>query len=345
MNRYLQILGMLIILQLIVSAVVLWPKSSKQQSDAVFLNVPPAAVNNLVLADMQNNSLTLKKSAQGWEVQQNNTIAPANTEQVDALINALTRSPAGWPVSTSEDALGRFAVAENDYQWKVTVKSDNPAVTETIFLGTTVNSAKRHARHSNNSSVYALNYSLSDKAVNAKDWLKRDVLALSVQNLVSINAGDYVLNRVNNEWRFPDQTAKEVVDQELVEMFTARLNSLRIDNLASGPLLDKLKNEKPIQSIVLTASADNDKTAGDKIREWVYEFYKVDDKNYVKRKDVENFYEMSLLAASDLLKIRSQWLTVESIKDIGSASKPSAKAPAIKTNQAPLQPDEITGFD
>ena len=84
-------------------------------------------------------------------------------------------------------------------------------------------------------------------------------------------------------------------------MFIGRLNSLRIDDVVSGALLAKINAEKPLQTINLS-TAKKDAPARQ------YSFYKLDDKNYLRRSDVAGVYEISMLAASDLLKVRNQWL-------------------------------------
>lgn len=315
MNRYLQIMAVLIVAQLIVSVMVLWPSTAQRPAEAALYPLEAGKISAVELSDLQNTKLRLEKIADGWIVRQQDVTAPANVEQVEALIKALTAAPAGWPVSTSVDALSRFALADNDYHWKVTL-SDSAApdssTSATFLFGSAAGAAKRHARRDNDATVYALNYALNDKLINARDWLQRDVLALPEQTITEIAAEDYSLVLADGQWRLADQAANESVDQDLVAMFTSRINSLRIDNLVSGELLKQLQGEKPLQTVRLklsapaVSSADTVKPVAAPVQE--YRFYKLGDKHYVQRGDRDGFYELSLLAASDLLKIRKQWL-------------------------------------
>jgi hypothetical protein len=306
MKRYLQVMAVLIALQLIVSVMVMWPNSDGQRADARLIDIDPAQIATIELSDGQNNQLSLKKNGSEWRIQQGDMSALANAAQVDNLLQALMTSPAGWPVSTSEDALSRFAVADTDYQWKITLATLDNARNEILYFGNSAGVAKRHARRSGDFTVYALNYALADKFIKVRDWVKRDILAIANEDIVKIDAGDYVLQRDPGQggesgWLLADQRSDEIIDQELVAMFLGRLNSLRIDDVVTGELLTKINAEKPVQTISVST---NVKDAP--VRRFI--FYKWNDKNYISRDDIKGVYEISLLAASDLLKLRNQWL-------------------------------------
>lgn len=301
MKRYLQVMVVLIALQLIVSVMVMWPKSGDYQADKPFVAIDPALIVSIELSDLQNNRLQLAKTDKQWRIKMADKIALANPIQVESLLQALMTSPAGWPVSTSKETLNRFALADDDYQWKISLANAGGAQSQIVYFGSAAGAAKRHARKSDEATVYALNYSLADKLVKVRDWLQRDILALSKDDVVKIDAGDYALIREGDVWRLEGQRDNEVIDQDLVAMFIGRLTGLRVDDVASSELLAKISAEKPVQTIRLSSV---EKSAPVE----TYTFYKLDDKNYLSREGVEGVFEISMLAASDLLKLRNQWL-------------------------------------
>ena len=301
MRRYLQVMAFLITLQLIVSVMVMWPKSGDHQADKPFVAIDPALIVSIELSDLQNNQLQLAKTDKQWRIKMGDKTALANPIQVESLLQALMVSPVGWPVSTSKETLNRFALADDDYQWKISLATADGAQSQIVYFGSAAGAAKRHARKSDEATVHALNYSLADKIVKVRDWLQRDILALVNNDLVKIDAGDYVLSREGELWRLDGQRDDEVIDQDMVAMFAGRLDGLRVDDVVSGDRLAQIQAEKPVQTIRLFM-ADKAKPP------IVYTFYKINDKNYLKREDVDGMYEISMLAASDLLKLRNQWL-------------------------------------
>lgn len=305
MNRYIQILAVLILMQIAVSVFVMWPKSADRLSNVPLIDLQKATITEMQLTDMENHTLSLVASANNWLVEQNGGSVQANNELVAELIKALTISPAGKPVSVSSESLSRFVVANEEFQWKIAI-SNNQDKTAVVYFGMPAGLNKRYVRRLDDANVYILDFSLTEKIVNVRDWLKRDLISLPKMDLLSITSNDYQLVNKNGSWQLANQSAKETVDPDIVGMFIARLSSLRVDGFVTGKLLADLRSEKPVQTIKIlsTQSAGNTDADG----EWIYEFYKFNDKNYLHRSDVEGYFEISILAAGDLLKLRNQWL-------------------------------------
>jgi hypothetical protein len=143
-------------------------------------------------------------------------------------------------------------------------------------------------------------------------------LSLPSMHFISIVSTDYQLLNTNNNWQLVGQSATEIVDQETVALFTTRLNNLRVEGFASGKVLAELKAAKPLQVLDIAAEIETNKainTEPSKAFTLKYAFYSLNDKHFVRRDDVVGFFEISTLAANDLLKLRHQWLmTTESSK-------------------------------
>jgi hypothetical protein len=309
MNRYLKILGILMLLQIIVTAVVYLPKSSTTQSTAALLSIDPSSITSIQLSDMQNNSLVLSRSGGAWIVNQANTTAPANSDQINTLIESITRLPTGQTISISSESLQRFAVANDDYQWKIVLNPQaNNASQDTVYFGAAAGLNKRYARRGVDSEVFTLAFPAADKAINPRDWIKRDLLSLPSMRFISIVSTDYQLLNTNNRWQLVGQSAAEIVDQETVALFTTRLNSLRVEGFASGNVLAELNATKPLQVLDIAAELNANKAVQPKALSFKYTFYTLNDKHYVHRDDVAGFFEISALASNDLLKLRHQWL-------------------------------------
>jgi hypothetical protein len=324
MSRYLKVLVILMLVQIIVAAIVYLPKSSVKQSAAALLAIDPAVISSIQLSDMQNNSLLLTRNGDDWFVDQQASSVPANSDQINTLIESITRLPTGQAISVSNESLQRFAVANDDYQWKIVINPQaNQVSTNTssnvVYFGLVSGISKRYARRSIDSEVYALIFPTADKAINTRDWIKRDVLSLNATQFISIVTTDYQLLNTNNHWQLVGQSATEIVDEEIVALFTTRLTNLRVEGFAGGKLLNELKAAKPVQvldiSAELQASVKSKNGAAKKPTSLKYTFYILGDKHYVHREDVAGYFEISALASNDLLKLRHQWLmTTESSK-------------------------------
>jgi hypothetical protein len=111
--------------------------------------------------------------------------APADGKKVSDLIRRLTDARRGPPIATTPEALGRFKVADDEYERRV-VASQGDKKLATVFVGSAPGLRKADARTADDKAVYPVNLATFDMPTDGAQWLDRALLAGDAANLAEI---------------------------------------------------------------------------------------------------------------------------------------------------------------
>ncbi len=134
---------------------------------------------------------------------------PASKETVDLLLEKFKSISRGWPVATTEDALSRFKLKADDFEEKVTLKS-NSANLVTLLLGSTAGHNKLHVRLDNENEIHTVEVPLRQVSPNKEDWIDRSAVELDTEKITAVQLPNFSLVRKGKEWLI-DYAGKSVV--------------------------------------------------------------------------------------------------------------------------------------
>ena len=233
MNRQ-TILGFILLAQLIVVAVVWGLQSRPGDAPPVFLSFDSSSVDTLTVSDAES-TVTVARADGEWRLANGSPNGlPSDAGKIDGILQKLSDAAAGWPVATSESAMKRFEVVEEEHQRHVQIGTGEETLAD-IYLGTSPTFGKVHARHAAGGPVYAITFSNYEAGTKQSDWLQKSLLQPDgeVQSVSRRSAqGEWTLTSTDGGWT----TDGVELDQDETNAFIDRLRRLNVLDLVDAEL-------------------------------------------------------------------------------------------------------------
>jgi len=212
--------------------------------EAPFLKIKADKVSSLEIFGPNNNKVVLEKNNGTW-ILPGTANAPADSQQVTALIDKLAGLKQGFVVAGSKEAANRFKVADDTYERHLLVKEDN-TVTGDFFVGTSPAFRQVHARKAGSTDIVVVGLSTYELETSADKWLDKGLLRVADKDLAAIDFPDFSLTRKKEKektgaetWQLakPDDTTLDAkVAEELADAITGLTVESVIDQKESGKI-------------------------------------------------------------------------------------------------------------
>lgn len=280
MNRINSALLLVLVIQVFLAAVVYWPQQSEIAADpaAPLLDIDPAAVSGIQLADDQGNEAFLQCIDGRWQLPLRQGL-PADSTLVEGLLRVLTREQHGYPVATSIAARQRFEVASYRFQRRVTVLGSDDAQMGIVFLGTAPAFRHIHARSGAGDAIYSIAFNGFDAPARDADWLDRSLLQLAQPRTIQ-GRGFALAQMDSGDWRTADGATPE--PREL-EALLGSLANLQVDGIASEDQQRSLAEAAPAFSVSAATAAGQRNLA----------FYLLEEEHFVHDPRYDLFFTIS----------------------------------------------------
>jgi len=228
-----KILATVLVAQIALSVVVFWPRpTTAGQQEPLFPDLAKEDVTSLTIEDDQGNRIALQKVTGEW-VMPDAGEYPAQSEEVEALLEKLTALTTGQLVTRSDTSHKRLRVAANDFARRIEFESSGG--TETLYIGSSPQYGSVHFRLEGESEAY-LTSQLTTWDVNASTSTWIDTSYHSVQQddvarftLENAN-GTFVFERDDDGWAMvePEMAEGEVLNETQVEAVLRRAAAVTI---------------------------------------------------------------------------------------------------------------------
>jgi len=228
-----KILATVLVAQIALSVVVFWPRpTTAGQQEPLFPDLAKEDVTSLTIEDDQGNRIALQKVTGEW-VMPDAGEYPAQSEEVEALLEKLTALTTGQLVTRSDTSHKRLRVAANDFARRIEFESSGG--TETLYIGSSPQYGSVHFRLEGESEAY-LTSQLTTWDVNASTSTWIDTSYHSVQQddvarftLENAN-GTFVFERDDDGWAMvePEMAEGEVLNKTQVEAVLRRAAAVTI---------------------------------------------------------------------------------------------------------------------
>lgn len=226
MNRAM-LAGLLALQVLIVGAVFAWNVRPYEQPEAFFDFNPDEITALQILTD--EHTIDVRKAEDAWELGDGK---PADSEKVIDVLDKLANASTGWPVATSTSTAERFEVTEDSFQKRLTLFAGDDVVAD-AFFGTSPGYRKVHVSDASGGPVFAVEFSNYELGSDSSSWLNKSLLRPegALQRLV--HEGEYVLNKVEDEWVAEDGTN---LDETVVDKVIGRFENLNVYTISDAEL-------------------------------------------------------------------------------------------------------------
>lgn len=231
-NRRNQILGALLVFQIIVAAIVLWPRSNAASAAGVplFKDVHSDQITCLTIQD-SNNSVQLVKEDGKWVLADSDSF-PANSDAIDELLQKIVDLKTDRLVARTPASHARLKVAADDYERRIDFATDGQQYT--LFVGSSAGSQTSHVRAGGQNEVYlASDMATWQIGADASSWVnpvyfqvnQDDVVAITLENA----NGTFEFEKdENGQWTMAGLAADETFNPNNLTSLITRLTSLNM---------------------------------------------------------------------------------------------------------------------
>ena len=253
------------------------------EADEKLLVFDVATVDRIQIED-GSNSVVLAKQAEKWVLPEQDDF-PADQHNVLQLLDKLAAMKRGWPVATTIGASRRFKVAEDEFERKLTLSANHDTLGQ-LVIGSSPGFRKVHVRNADDDEVFAVAFNTWEAGANLDDWIDKNILAFSAEDLLRVEVSDFVLQREDGELRLADLADQEEINRQEVQILTNSLSGLRVDSLLDEE--DKPKNLSDEADFALKVTLAPDETL-------TYHFFKLNEEPYylLKRSDLDDHFKIA----------------------------------------------------
>ena len=145
MKRYNQILAGVLAIQIIISVIVFWPKSSATaQSELAFPDLEAGDIVALTIADGDGNSITLRQVAGTWVLPDADDY-PAQADKITPLLDKIVGITTGRLVTRTDTSHRRLQVAADDFMRRIDLEATD-GTHYVLYLGSSPSYGATHFR-------------------------------------------------------------------------------------------------------------------------------------------------------------------------------------------------------
>jgi hypothetical protein len=299
MNKIIKPLAILAVVQVaLVFATWIGGTELKTQShQSSLLSFEEKEIDRIVIKDQKNESILIKKNRK-WQTQEN---FPVEQHKVDNLLTKLKSLKYSLPIATSQQALKRFKVADNDFERSVTLFKNKDTVA-TLYLGTGAGARQSHARNATQNAVYSVTMGSYDAPADIAQWQDKTVLQLNKATINSIEVADLILQADQSTdkknamrvWKASKLPEKKLLNQKNINAALEELSSIRFDKILGKSVKADYGLDK--EALIITLVHNNGK------REYRFGKQKDNESYVLKVSDREEFFQIASYKGKEIVE-------------------------------------------
>lgn len=256
MNRRNLILTGILVIQLVVAAVVLWPRqTSSQAGQALFPGLEAAQVVSLAISGPDGESIRLAKRTGGWVLPDAGDY-PCQDENVTALLNEIVGLTADRLVTQTSSSHKRLKVSADDFERRIEFELTD-GTEHWLYVGSSPTFGATHVRVADQNQVYLTSeLTAQDANLQTSGWVDRiyfsvsrdDVVALSLENA----NGRFQFTRLGETWMMAELAAGESFNESSIQTLLSRATSVALQTPLGKEAQPGYGIEQPLARVTLT---------------------------------------------------------------------------------------------
>ena len=261
MNRQNSILLIVLAVQAVILAVVLWPEATPGSDEPLIDGVERQDVVELVTADDGGRSVRLALGVDGCVLPDIDNY-PCNEEAFLELVDEVLALTKVNLVAQTSDSHIRLAVSQRSFERTIDLTLSDGG-SRRVFLGTVAQLGSIHARAGDGDEVYRVfGISTTDAPVGPANWVDAVYFSTPEDALLSVtveNAGGSIslLRDAGGEWGIGELGEGEVLDTEAVADLISKVVSMTIRE-PLGRSEDPSYRFDQLSALVTVRSLDSD---------------------------------------------------------------------------------------
>lgn len=233
MTRTQKILSGLLVLQLILVAVVFWPRQAAAVTGGpLFAELDPAEVVRLRIEEGSGGLVELARQESGWVLVSGGGY-PADSERIEPILAKIAAAQTARLVTNTAASHKLLQVDEGDYVRRVTMELGNGR-NLTFYMGTGEGPNATHVRRAGEDATYLVNnLTIWEVTATPSNWLKTEYVALDRAAVTAVTLqngnGRFVFGRLDaDNWTMEGLAEGETFNQGNFNVILNRATSLRL---------------------------------------------------------------------------------------------------------------------
>ncbi len=269
MQRWIRVLTVLLVLQLLVAAGLAARKGrfGAVTPDAPLLPAAIATADHIVIearpavgAVADSARVELLKQQDHW-ILPGYFNAPASGPKVADLLHRLVAVKRGLPIATSPAALQRFKVVDQDFERRLQFDQGGKLL-GTLYIGSSPGLRKSDARTAQDRAVYAVDLPAYEFPAKPGDWFDGDLLKREAASIaeIEVSHGEHAGFRLVRQvaagnspagWLDPALPPGEKVDPARADALANAVAQLHVDAILGTEALPAWQQDHPLLSLAL----------------------------------------------------------------------------------------------
>lgn len=259
MSRTNRLLAALLVVQVVLAAIVFWPRDAVVGGELLFANREEAVIVALAITDGDQKRVVLAQQGSGWLLPEAD-VFPADGDRVDPLVQKIVQLRTGRLVAMTESSYARLQVGEQKFNRKLQITWSDSSQ-DTLLLGSTAGAGATHFRLLGEDEVYLTAeltpWEASTAASNYIETQFFNVDSDTINAIVLKNSnGSFNFAKANEKWTWKELAANETLDNTALNRFISQVSSVRM----IAPLGKERKQsyglEQPQATAIITAESD-----------------------------------------------------------------------------------------
>jgi hypothetical protein len=238
MKRTQTILLGVLVLQLALAALTLWPRSTNANGNGgpLFPKLAASDVVALTVFDKPDTSINLAKQGDKWVLPDAGNF-PADGSKISALLTKIIGITTDRLIATNASSQAQLQVAPDQYVHRIDVKTTD-GTTRTLYMGSSPGSGEVNVRAGDQNNVFlGQNLNSSDASAEAGSWINPTYLTVTATEVSSFTlknaSGQLAFSKDSSgNWTLSDRKPSETMNQSAVTSLLGLVASLNM----SAPL-------------------------------------------------------------------------------------------------------------
>jgi hypothetical protein len=221
MKRHNQILAAVLVIQIILSIVVFWPKSAATgASEPLFPDLEAGDIVALTIADADGNSIVLRQVTGDWVLPDADDY-PAQADKITPLLDKTVGLTTGRLVTRTDASHKRLQVAPDDFVRRIDFETAD-GTRRTLYLGSSPKYGATHFRVDGQSETYLTDdISTWDTNATATSWVDTAYLSAPQDDITKMTLentnGTFTFTKDDEgAWTMDGLAADETLDETKV---------------------------------------------------------------------------------------------------------------------------------
>lgn len=232
MNRQNSILLVVLAVQAVILAAVLWPESTPGTDEPLIDGVERQDVVELVTADISGRNVRLSLGSEGCVLPDIDNY-PCNAEAFLELVDEVLALTKENLVAQTSDSHIRLSVSERSFERTIDLTLVDGG-NRRVFLGSVSQLGSIHARAGSEDEVYRVSgIATTDAPVGPVNWIDTVYFSTPEDGLLSVtveNSGGSIrlLKGADGEWGIGELAEGEIIDTEAVDDLLSKVESMTL---------------------------------------------------------------------------------------------------------------------